>query len=112
MPKSQLEEQLYDQFLGSFDIPAPVREHRFHPVRRWRFDFAWVGPKLAVEVQGGIWSGGAHGRGVGITRDMEKLNEAQILGWSVLFVSSEMIKDGRALEWVKTMLEKRRDGGD
>lgn len=33
---------------------ACEREFRFHPTRRWRFDFAWQPEKLAVEVEGGI----------------------------------------------------------
>ena len=31
-------------------IPIPIKEYRFHPVRRWRFDLAWKVEKLAVEV--------------------------------------------------------------
>tara|TARA_R110002126_G_scaffold288065_2_gene441348 strand:+ start:900 stop:1049 length:150 start_codon:yes stop_codon:yes gene_type:complete len=31
-------------------IPTPEAEYRFHPTRRWRFDFARPDKKLAVEV--------------------------------------------------------------
>lgn len=27
--------------LRALKLPAPEREYRFHPGRRWRFDFAW-----------------------------------------------------------------------
>lgn len=61
-----------------------VAEHRFHPSRKWRFDFAWPSVKVAVEIQGGGFRRGKHTRGVGQQNDMDKLNEAQRLGWIVL----------------------------
>lgn len=62
-----------------------AREKRFHPSRRWRFDFVIIGlDKVAVEVEGGVWSGGRHTRGSGYIGDMEKYNEAALRGWKVL----------------------------
>lgn len=31
-----------------------VAEHRFHPFREWRFDYAIPELKIALEVEGGI----------------------------------------------------------
>jgi len=59
-------------------------EHRFHPTRRWRFDFAWPSKKIAVEIEGGTWTGGRHTRGAGFQKDCEKYNAAAVLGWTVL----------------------------
>ena len=28
-------------------------EYRFHPTRKWRFDYAWPENKIALEVEGG-----------------------------------------------------------
>ena len=39
--------------------------------------------KILVEVQGGIYTRGAHSRGVGLERDYEKLNLAQLNGFRV-----------------------------
>lgn len=66
------------------------REFRFHKTRKWRFDFAWPDLKIAVEIDGGQFKkfGGRHAR----DSDREKLNEAVLLGWSVLRFSGEMIK--------------------
>ena len=61
-----------------------VEEFRFHPVRRWRFDFAIPELKIAVEIEGGSWVQGRHTRGAGYQGDMEKYNQAVILGWKVL----------------------------
>ncbi len=64
----------------------PVAEHRFHDVRKWRFDVALIAPRIAIEVEGGLWvpGGGAHSRPTKILRDIEKYNEAVMLGWRVL----------------------------
>jgi very-short-patch-repair endonuclease len=73
------------------------REYRFHPERRWRFDFAWPDKKVALEVEGGTWSNGAHTRGKHFESDCEKYNEAAIAGWHVIRVTTDMVRDGRAI---------------
>lgn len=45
---SELEETLAFH-LKAAKLPAPEREYRFDPERRWRFDFAWPDQMLAVE---------------------------------------------------------------
>lgn len=75
--------KIVSSFFASFGIAAPVAEHRFHPTRRWRFDYAWPEHKIALEVEGGVWTGGRHTRGAGFLGDMEKYNEAGRLGWRV-----------------------------
>lgn len=59
------------------------KEVVFHNRRKWRFDLADKENKIAVEIEGGIWTNGAHARGKGIARDIEKYNAAQSLGWKV-----------------------------
>lgn len=61
----------------------PEGEYRFHPERRWRFDFAYPDLKIAVEAEGGIFTGGAHTRGAHYAKDCEKYNQATLLGWRV-----------------------------
>jgi hypothetical protein len=86
-------------------IEAAAKEFRFHPDRKWRFDLAWPSLLIAVEVHGGIHTGGRHTRGGGFEKDREKMNEAQILGWIVLEVTGEQIRSGQALAWVEKALE-------
>ena len=61
-----------------------VKEYKFHPDRRWRFDFAIPQYKIAIEIDGGVWTYGRHNRAQGYIADMAKFNEAAALGWVVL----------------------------
>jgi hypothetical protein len=85
-PRTTLEpgRPLFPALCKAAGLPAPVPEYRFHPVRLWRFDYAWPSVLVAVEQEGGIWSGGAHARPAGIERDIEKYNAATLLGWRIL----------------------------
>jgi very-short-patch-repair endonuclease len=91
-------------------LPDPEREYRFHDKRRWRFDFAYPDDKIAIEVQGGIWARGAHARGTGLERDYEKLNAAQMLGWSVYQFSRKVIDSGEAIEILEKVLTANVNG--
>lgn len=82
-------------------LPEPTAEHRFHPERRWRFDYAFVERKIAVEVEGGIYTRGRHVRPKGFIGDMSKYNEAQSLGWKVLRFSPQQIADGSAARFIR-----------
>jgi very-short-patch-repair endonuclease len=66
-------------------LPEPRPEYLFHPVRKWRFDYAWPDQKIALEVDGGIWTQGRHTRGAGKKNDMEKFTAAAMYGWRILY---------------------------
>jgi very-short-patch-repair endonuclease len=83
----------------------PETEVRFHPVRKWRFDYAWPEHKVACEVEGAIWVRGRHSRGAGMEADMEKYNTAAELGWRVLRVSPGHVKNGQAVAWIEKVLK-------
>jgi hypothetical protein len=103
-----------DAFAAQWDAQtimpvAPEREFKFHPERRWRFDFCWPALKLAVEIEGR----GRHQTFVGFRNDCEKYNEALRLGWRVLRYpasdhkpskSRKIWPDG-ARDWVLDVLE-------
>lgn len=85
-------------------LPAPAREHSPIPGRRWRIDFAWPAQLVALEVEGGIYSGGRHTRPAGFNADAEKYNALAIAGWVVLRVTTDHIKSGQALQWLEKAL--------
>lgn len=84
---------------------APVAEYKFHPDRRWRFDFAFPDRMVAVECEGGVWSGGRHTRGSGFVADAEKYNNAAALGWFVFRFDSKAVASGEAIKFMVAVLE-------
>ncbi|ANN76791.1 hypothetical protein [Bordetella flabilis] len=103
---SPLEELLALQIRAA-KFESPVREYRFMPGRRWRFDFAWPAEKLAVEIEGGVWNGGRHTRGAGFVKDTEKYNAAMLAGWRVLRFTGKDVKSGRVLKLLGELLQPR-----
>jgi hypothetical protein len=61
-----------------------VREYQFHPKRKWKFDWAIPGIKLAVEYEGLMSAKSRHTTIGGYSNDTTKYNEAARLGWTVL----------------------------
>lgn len=86
---------------------APVPEYKFHPDRRWRFDFAFPERMIAVECEGGVWSNGRHTRGSGFIADMEKYNAAAALGWFVFRFDASQVKSGNAINFMVSVLASR-----
>lgn len=85
-----------DLIWGIYGIPTPETEYRFHPARKWRFDYCWADRRYAVEIEGGIWSRGRHTRSGGFILDMEKYNEAAKRGWFVFRFTPQDLKKGKA----------------
>jgi len=98
--KSTLEEALLLQ-MELAGIEPPEREFKFHPTRRWKFDFFWPSLQVACECEGGVWVRGRHNRPQGFISDCEKYNEAALMGIVVLRVTEKHVKDGTALDWIK-----------
>ncbi len=82
-------------------LPTPIEEFQFHFTRQWRFDFAWPVRRIALEVEGGVWIGGAHNRGKGFAKDMEKYNAAACDGWRVLRVQPKDLCTYATVEMIK-----------
>lgn len=105
MSQSQLEGRYLKKLREANLTAGCYRETRFHPERNWRIDFTWPRRKLGVEVDGGTWSTGRHNRGMGFEQDAVKFAEAAILGWRIIHVTGAMIRDGRAIELTRRLLE-------
>lgn len=83
-----------------------VREHRFCE-RMWRFDYAIPSLKIAIEVEGGVWTGGRHTRPQGFIGDMEKYNRATAMGWKVLRFMPERLLAASTLDLIKMSIQER-----
>lgn len=100
MSSSTLEEEMLMQ-IKAVGMNVPEREYRFHPTRRWKFDFYWPSLKVACEVEGGVWVRGRHNRPQGFISDCEKYNEAALMGICVIRVTDKHIKSGVAIEMLE-----------
>jgi hypothetical protein len=88
-------------------LPGYTKEHIFHPERKWRFDYAWLDLKVALEIHGGVFTNGRHTRGKGFTEDKVKMNEAQLLGWIVIEATTAQVKNGQMLNWINEAVRNR-----
>ena len=100
-------ENLFASQLDAAGLTGYVREYRAIPGRKFRFDFAFLRERLLVEINGGTYNGGAHGRGVGINRDYEKGNLAVVNNWRVLSFDTKQVKSGAALEVVEQLINNQ-----
>ena len=78
-----------------------VKEYKFHPTRKWRFDFAIPDYKVALEVEGGVWTGGRHTSSTGFLKDIEKYNMATLMGWKVLRTTPDELYRLKTIEMIK-----------
>lgn len=95
---------LFLKLLAVNRLPEPTPEHRFDTARKWRFDFAFIAHKVALEVEGGIFTGGRHTRGKGFLNDMEKYNAAALQGWRVLRVTPSTLCTSATFDMLKVAL--------
>lgn len=88
-------------------FPPPVLEYHFHPLRRWRFDLAYPADKIAIEIEGGTWTGGRHVNPQGYAGDLEKYNQAWLWGWGVLRYTPDKIISGDFIADIEAAMRNR-----
>ena len=81
-----------------------IREFRFYKPRMWRFDYAMPLYKIAIEVEGGIWTRGRHIRPQGFLNDIEKYNTATLLGWRVFRTTPDKLLSGKTVLLLKNAI--------
>jgi len=89
-----------------------VLEYQFLKDRRFRFDLAIPEIQLAIEFEGGIFSGGRHTQGVGYSNDCKKYNLAVRHGWTLLrYSSADVYKKNwefRIADEIKEFINQKR----
>lgn len=91
-----------DQLIAEVEALTGIKgvpEHRFHPTRKWRFDFAIPDRLIALELNG--WT--SHHRIGRMKEDNVKLAAAAIMGWRVLYATTDQCKKFGAI-WVAQCL--------
>ena len=101
-------EASFDTYWRILGGPLLTPEHAFAPPRKWAFDRCHVDARIAIEIDGGTWSGGRHTRGAGYRDDCIKLNKAASLGWLVYRLTSDMLTDAPA-QHLQPIIDKIAD---
>ena len=108
----------YEKFFAALAYSAKelgwglvVAEFKFHPIRKWRADFAIPSAKLLIEIEGGFWIQGRHSRGGGGESDMEKYNTSSIMGYALLRFSPKQANNLSAVGIVGDWFDARRKEG-
>ena len=95
-------------FFAKHNLPPAVAEYEFLPDRKFRFDFAFVEHKIALEVEGGVWKQGRHNRPEGFLKDIEKYNAAVVEGWKVLRCVPNELTSIKTIEMLKSALQDKK----
>lgn len=77
--------------LALIDCQDTTAEQRIIPGRRFRADLAWPAHRVAVELQGGVYTRGHHVRGREYEEDCEKVLLGAAAGWRVIPLTWGMI---------------------
>src|SRR4030042_2050781 len=79
----------------------PVKEYKFHLKRKWRFDYAFIEQKIAIEYEGIFSTKSRHLNLTGYMKDCEKYSEAAILGWRIIRITAQMLRNGMAFDLIR-----------
>jgi len=85
-----------------------VSEYKFCDDRKWRFDFAEVPHKVAIEIEGMVYRGrGRHQSASGYRKDCEKYNYAAVHDWIVVRFTQQDIRTDKyyVIETIEQALE-------
>ena len=107
--KAPMQSTHVDSILASIRAAGfdAVTEYRFSK-RQFRFDIALLGERIAIEYEGGIYTGGRHTRATGYAKDCQKYNLATAAGWRVFRFTAKDIQaagPGCAVTAIQAMLE-------
>lgn len=93
----------FERIWGELNGPPLEKEFRFHPPRKWLLDYYHRPTNIAIEIHGGVHSGGRHVRGVGFLRDREKMNAAQLDGIIVIELGTGQVTEDNLKPLIERM---------
>lgn len=89
-------------------LPSFTQNYKFMELRKFELDFAWPEYKVGLEIQGGVFTKGAHGAPLAILRDMEKSNLLTLCGWKVLRYTPDEVSCGIAIKGIKQLIRSNQ----
>lgn len=103
-------ETLYRQLGG---VGEWEHNYRFMPGRKLELDYAMPPLRIGVEVNGGQWVKSGHSSGRGLHRDADKQNLAIVAGWTIFWLTTDMLTKeaaplhvGRIVDYVRGRLDE------
>jgi hypothetical protein len=70
---------------------AFVKEYKFCKERKWKIDYYLPDLNAAIEVEGGVWSGGRHVNPKGFLNDIEKYNAITMAKIQLLRIDTDRL---------------------
>jgi hypothetical protein len=104
MSGGYMTKHMFDIYLESHFGNHLVREYRFHPIRKWRFDWCFPSGKIALEYEGIFSRKSRHTTKAGYSGDCEKYNHAALLGWRVFRFTAPMLEQGKTIDFLNQAL--------
>lgn len=104
-------ESLFFALLISQGLPLPEKEVKMIDGRRYRIDYAWPDLRLGVEIQGGVYTRGAHGSITGILQGYKKSNDAALYGWTLLYFTPAEMKSLTTINHIKKVYQWKTTNG-
>lgn len=106
-------------YLKTLAPPALIDQlsynYRFHPRRKWRFDFALPDIKIAIEIEGVFYSGrtSRHTTAAGYAQDCEKYNNAVLAKWWILRYTNYQIRSdiNSCVDQIVELWKREKDNG-
>lgn len=86
-----------------------IHEFKFHDKRKWRIDHAIPTHKIAIEVEGGVWTKGRHVNPSGFISDMDKYNALSCAGWMLLRVQPKDLYSEKLLDNIRECCTNKED---
>lgn len=104
-------EREYRFVMRELDLPAKGLRNKLKELglKDWRLDFWFPEVRLAVEVEGGGWVMGRHNRGAGFQSDLHKYHTVMAMGGDVYRCDGHLIKSGKAVNLIASLVSRRRD---
>lgn len=104
---------IFQQVCKTYRLPEPIPEFMFHPDRKWRCDwfFEANGRRVALEVEGGIHTGGRHTRAAGFKGDIEKYNALSMRGIFLIRVTPDSLMSTSTFTSLKAVLYGNHEQG-
>jgi len=94
-------EQKFELLWKACNGPILEKEFNFCPLRKWRADYFHRPTHTLIEVEGGMWTGGRHQRGLGFSADAIKYNVASYMGFRLFRLPASLLK----IEYVEDLVK-------